>query len=199
MAESIEIRGLEERIKQFGEASTKNPVMRKRINEVIREMLRTVQKALQGQAQAGLDMKSDPRKAYKAVRMAVYKQIFGGQVNILSSRKAGNLRLYEPPRKGTSDPLGRGGNRVRRTASTTTMMSYQGVDRGFILRFLNDGTNKRNIVSMGGRDLRTKKRGGNRGRITSRNWFGEASHTQLENAAANLDRMIDDIIKGVLY
>ena len=35
---TIEIKGLDERIKQLGEASTKNPMMRKRINEVIRRL-----------------------------------------------------------------------------------------------------------------------------------------------------------------
>ena len=60
---TIEIKGLDERIKKFGEASTKNPMMRKRINEVIRAMLAQVRKSLQNNAQSGLDMKSDPRKA----------------------------------------------------------------------------------------------------------------------------------------
>lgn len=133
----IEITGLEERIKQMGELSTKNPLMRKRINEVIRQTLAKVRKTLQGEAQTGLQMGSDPRKAYKAVRMAVYRRLFGGQVNILQSRKAHGGRLYEPPRRGTSDPKGRGGNRALRSARTEQLMSYQGADRGFILRFLN--------------------------------------------------------------
>ena len=66
MADSgtIEIKGLDERIKQLGEASTKNPMMRKRINEVIRAMMRDVRKRLQSDAQSGLQMKEDPRKAY---------------------------------------------------------------------------------------------------------------------------------------
>ena len=150
---TVEIKGIEERIKQFGEASTKNPEMRRRINEVIRQTLAAVRKSLQNQAHSGLQMKSDPRNAYKAIRMAVYRRIFGGQVNILQNRRAGNLRLYEPQRKGTSDPYGRGGNRATRSGRTTTMMSYQGADRGFILRFLNQGTDDRAIHSMGNRNL----------------------------------------------
>ena len=53
---TIEIKGLDERIKQFGEASTKNPMMRKRINEVIRAMMKDVRKRLQSDAQSGLQM-----------------------------------------------------------------------------------------------------------------------------------------------
>ena len=97
---TIEITGLEDRIKKFSEASTKNPEMQRRIREVIRATLAKVRKSLQGQAQSGLQMQSDPRKAYKAVRMAVYRRIFGGQVNILQSRKAGAGHFYAPPRKG---------------------------------------------------------------------------------------------------
>lgn len=202
---TIEIKGLDERIKQLGEASTKNPMMRKRINEVVRAMLANVRKNLQDDAQSGLGMQSDPRKAYKAIKMAVYRRIFGGNVSILSPRRAGTLRLYEPPRH----PSRRGGNRIRRAPGgrTETMMSYQGGDRWMVLQWLNNGTrpryagNGRNgkteaqynsfILNTGGR--------GFRGSIAPRNWFGPASTQQLRNAAANLDKMIDDIVSGILY
>ena len=209
MADSgtVEIKGLEERIKQFGEASTKNPMMRKRINEVIRQMLDKVRKDLQDHAASGLQMESDPRKAYKAIRMAVYRRIFGGQVNILSPRNTKLGRLYEPPRKGTSDPLGRGGNRMKRSTRTTDMMSYQGSDRWMVLQWLNNGTRDR--YSGSGRNGKTlsqynafvERTGGRgkRGHIAARNWFGSASQRELENAAANLDKMIDEIVMGILY
>jgi hypothetical protein len=149
-------------------------------------------------------MQSDPRKAYKAVRMAVYRRIFGGNVNILQSRRAGELRLYEPQRH----PSRRGGNRIKREKGgrTEMLMSYTGKDRGFILRFLNQGTQAR---YTGGRNGRTQEQRdrfimahegrGYRGRITARNWFGNASQHQLENASHNLDKMIDDIVAGVFF
>ena len=93
MAETVEITGLEERIKAFGNLATNNPLMQKRIREVIRKVLLTVRKALQNDAASGLQMNSDPRKAYKAVRMAVYRRIFGGQVNLLQSKRAGAGRF----------------------------------------------------------------------------------------------------------
>lgn len=204
---TVEIKGLDERIKQLGEASTKNPEMRKRINEVIRQMLSQVRKALQDNAQSGLNMKSDPRKAYKAIKMAVYRRIFGGNVSILSPRHAGSMRLYEPPRKGTSDPKGRGGNRMTRSGRTTDMMSYQGGDRWMVLQWLNNGTRER--FSGSGRNGRTeaqynafKDRTGGRGKrgsITGRGWFGQASFQEMQNAAANIDKMIDEIVAGVLF
>ena len=199
---AITITGLEEFEKKLKQLETTNPGFEKRLRDVIRKVLGQVRAALQKDAKSGLQMKSDPRKAYKAVRYAVYKRIFGGQVNILQSLKAGNGSLYEPPRKGTRDSKGRGGNRVKRTERTSKIMSYTGKDRGFILRFLNAGTADRAINSMGGKSLRTggvsilatKSLGGNRGSITARNWFGSRSHKELENAAANIQEIIDKVI-----
>lgn len=202
---TVEIKGIEERIKQFGEASTKNPEMRRRINEVIRQMMKEVRKNLQSNAQSGLQMKEDPRKAYKAVKMAVYRKIFGGNVSILSPRRAGTLRLYEPPRH----PSRRGGNRIKRPKGgrTETMMSYTGGDRWMILQWLNAGTKAR--YSGNGRNGRTEAQynkfimdhegRGFRGSIAPRNWFGPRSTQELRNAAENLDKMIDDIVSGILY
>ena len=199
---TIEITGLEERIKQFENASTKNPMMQKRIREVIRATLAQVRKALQNDAQSGLQMQSDPRKAYKAVRMAVYRKIFGGQVNILQSNKAGDGHYYEPPRH----PSHRGGNRMAQSGRTRKMMSYQGSERGFVLRFLNQGTDVR---YTGGRNGRTESERfrfieshggrGHRGAIAARNWFGPRSQAELERAATRIDAMIDDIIQGIMY
>ena len=61
-------------------------------------------------------------------------------------------------------------------------MSYQGKDRGFILRFLNAGTAERST------------RFGNRGAISARNWFGSASQQELNMAADKLQVIIDRII-----
>ena len=204
---TIEIKGLDERIKQLGEASTKNPMMRKRINEVIRAMLAQVRKILQNNAQSGLDMKSDPRKAYKAIKMAVYRRIFGGNVSILSPRRAGTMRFYAPQRRGTKDPFGRGGNRMKRSERTTDMMSYQGGDRWMVLQWLNNGTRER--FSGSGRNGNTEAQyrafvdrtggRGKRGSIAARNWFGPRSYQELQAAAANIDKMIDDIIQGIMY
>lgn len=177
---TIEIKGIEERIKQFEAASTKNPMMQQRIREVIRQVLARVRKDLQDHAASGLQMQSDPRKAYKAVRYAVYKRILGGQVNILQSRRAGAMQLYEPPRKLREGQ--RGGNRMPRGKRTEQLMSYQGKDRGFILRFLNLGTTTRQSY------------GGNRGAIRARNWFGPRSQQELQNAAANIQAIIDKVI-----
>lgn len=201
---TITITGLEERIKRFSEASTKNPVMQNRIQQVIRTELAKVRKALQSQAVRGLELKSDPRGAHKAIRMAVYKKIFGGNVNILSSRKTHGKSSYEPPRK--LRPGQRGGNRMTRSERTNRVMSYSGIDREFVLRFQNQGTQDRYTGGRNGntsaeRETFIKYHGGRgyRGNIAGKDWFGRASRSEMERAVTELDGMINDIIQGIIY
>ena len=70
-----------------------------------------------------------------------------------------------------------------RSRRTEDLLTYQGADRGFILRFLNAGTGDR------------ESRIGNRGSISARNFFENSSQKAMEQAAAQLDTMIEDLIK----
>lgn len=195
---TVTITGLDAFEKKIKELETTNPGFEKRLRGVIRQVLGQVRAALQKNAESGLQMKSDPRKAYKAVRYAVYKKIFGGQVNILDGRKV-TRGSYEPPRKGLP---GRGGNRRARSPRTQDLIEYEGASRAFVLRFLNQGTRVR--YAGYGRNGRTqdeyesfvlKNQGrGKRGSIGARNWFGPKSHQELQNAAANIQAIIDKVI-----
>ena len=121
---------------------------------------------------------SDPRQAYKAVRRGLWKKVLGGNINILTPRKAGERKPYNPPRKLKAGQ--RGGNRVKRSQRTEDLMTYWGKDRGFVLRFLNSGTDTR------------KSRLGNRGSIAARQWFRASAETSLDLAAENIGKMIDE-------
>ena len=203
MADSgtIELKGLSEFEKKLSQLRTDNPGFEKRLRDVIRKVLGHARANLRKDAASGLDMQTDPRNAYKAVRFAVYKRLFGGQLNILQSRRAGAMRLYEPPR--TLDPSKRGGNRRQRSQRTTNMMSYSGVDRGFILRWLNNGmtkTNPRGIQFTENPNRKVDKwnkhpNTGSRGAIAPRNWFGNASLMELKSVAGDMQTLIDKIIK----
>ena len=177
---TITIEGLDALEDKLKRMKTDDPTFEKRLRGAIRHIMMEARKDLSGNAQTGLKMENDPRHAYKAVRYAVYKRIFGGQVNILQSRRAGAMRLYEPQRKLREGQ--RGGNRKPRGKRTEQLMSYQGKDRGFVLRFLNQGTTTRTSY------------GGNRGAISARNWFGSASQRELNQAAEKLQAIIDRII-----
>lgn len=212
MASTIEIQGLDERIAQLGKLSTKSPLMQQRIRQVIRQTMAALRKVLQDDARSGLDMKTDLRNAYKAVRFAVYRRIFGGQVNILQSRRSGAMTLVEPKRKGST---GRGGNRRPRSMRTIDLMSYSGKDRGFILRFLNAGAGTKkerhirfkadpsrehvNRGSQGGSKYGETINTGYRGAIKPRNWFGPRSQQEMEKIAQKIDDKIDEIIQGIMF
>lgn len=197
---AVTISGLDELDKKLAQLKTDSPGFEKRLRDVIRKILGKARANLRKDAASGLDMQSDPRKAYKAVRFAVYKKILGGQVNILRSRRAGKGSLYEPPRRGTSDPKGRGGNRRERSSRTTNLMTYSGVDRGFVLRFLDAGTDDRAIRFTANPRRKEDKwnkhpNTGNRGAIAARNWFRGASLQELQKVAGEMDELINKIIK----
>lgn len=196
----VEITGLSEFEAKLQKLKTDNPDFEKRLRGVIRKVLGEARANLRKESANGLQMESDPRHAYKAVRYAVYKRLFGGQVNILQSRKAGAETGYRPAR--TLTPGQRGGN--RRTRQSRNLDKYEGVDRGFILRWLNGGmtkTNPRVIKNFTENDRRKVDKWnkhpntGNRGAITARNWFGDASLRELQSIAGKMQEIVDRVIK----
>ena len=196
---SVEITGLSEFEEKLKKLKIDNPGFERRLRGVIRKILGHARANLRKEAASGLQMESDPRNAYKAVRYAVYKRLFGGQVNILNSRKAGAETGYRPAR--TLTPGQRGGN--RRTRTSRNLDKYEGVDRGFILRWLNDGMTKTNprviqFTENGNRKVdkwNKQPNTGNRGAITARNWFGSASLKELQSVAGEMQELIDKVIK----
>lgn len=198
---TVTLEGIEEFQEKLKQLKTTSPGFEKRLRGAIRKVLGQARAALQKDARGGLQMQSDPRNAYKAVRFAVYKRLFGGQINILQTKRAtGNRTSYLPPRKGLPK---RGGNRGTRSERTNAIDSYEGNERGFILRFLNAGTAGRYAgYGRNGRNEHEKnifiehhEGKGWRGRIKPRNWFGNASHTELEKAAGTIQEIIDRVIK----
>lgn len=167
----IEIHGLEARRKEIESLSTTNRAMYRELQKIIRKAINEARKNIVKDARDALD--NDPRQAYKAVRNSVYKQLLGGQVNIISPYKRGAPTKYQRPRKLDKNPKQRGGNRMKRSEETMRYESYHGKDRSFILRWLNKGTKVR------------ETRFGKRGSITSRPWF-DISSTYQVNAAANM-------------
>ena len=198
--ENIEVDGLVEQRQELEKLMMSNPAMEKKMQGLIRKVLMEVRKHIGDAAKS--EMKSDPRQAYKAVKTAVYRQILGGSVSILNKKKPGvKFSDYEPVR--TLRTGQRGGNRRARSERTRDLVKYAGSDRGFVLRFLNAGTQDRGVdftFMEGRKQTQTNKHPntGNRGRIMPRNFFGERSRREMENAAGNLQRLIDELIKQEL-
>ena len=152
---------------------------------------------------AGSAMEHDPRETKRAVRTTVYKKIIGANINIYNSRKAHGSNNYDPPHKGTSDPMGRGGNRRPRGHKTQRMMSYAPLDRGMILRWLNDGVNDRVINFTPNENRKVDKwnkhpNTGSRGNIAPRKFFIGAAQPALNRAVDHLSQLIDTELENIL-
>lgn len=180
ISDAFEVEGFVEQRKELDRLLMSNPAMEKKVQGLIRKVLSAVKKNL---GQAALEkMKSDPRNAYKAIRSVVYKRLLGGNVNILNKRRASNAGGgYTPTRTLRSGQ--RGGNRRARSERTYKLESYEGSDRGFILRFLNAGTTDR------------ETRFGNRGSLTARHWFGISSAFQVDAVANRVAEEIENLLQ----
>lgn len=183
----------------FEQALSTNPKTQKALQKLIRQV---IQEAREKVVSAASDkMKNDPRGAARAVRTAVYKKILGANINIYNSRKAHGQNSYEPPRKGVS---GRGGNRRTRSGRTRQIMGYAPLDRGFILRWINDGTPGARNIEFTPNDRRKVDKWnkhpntGNRGNIAARNFFRGAGERALAQAADNLATLIDTELEAML-
>lgn len=180
MGEIITIEGIDAKCKAIEAMRTDDPQMKRELRRIIKDAIGEARKRIVKDAQSALE--NDPRQAYRAVRNSVYKQIFGGQVNILSPRRRGAATRYVKPRKLDDNPHQRGGNRRRRSERTMQVESYHGKDRGFILRFLQMGTSERHTIY------------GNRGSIRARDWFGISSAFQMEAAATQIAQEIENLL-----
>ena len=182
MAENdgIIVTGIEQYRQALEKMQTDNPRTKKELQDIIRRCINEARKNVVKDAQDVLK-DNDPRHAYKAVRHSVYKQIFGAQINIISSYRRGAATNYEKPR--TLQEGQRGGNRRKRSLDTMRMESYEGKDRGFILRFQNDGTRDRST------------RYGDRGHISARHWFGISTAFQMDGAAARIAEEIETMLQ----
>ena len=208
MANNLEIDGLVKQKEELESLLMSNPAMEKKVQGLIRKVLLAARKVVADSAKS--QMQSDPRKAYKAVKTAVYRQILGGSVSILNKRGT-KFDNYEPPR--TLQPGQRGGNRRARSDRSNRLLHYAGDSRAFVLRFLNAGTQSRTIefvtdprrskVNRGSQGGNIEKYGkttntGRRGSIAPRNFFGSSSHMAMIKAADQLSTLIDDMIKKEL-
>lgn len=185
---NIEVDGFVKQRKELEKLMMSNPAMEKKVQGLIRKVLLAARREVSKAAQQPSVMMSDPRHAYKAVKTSVYRRILGGSVSLYNRRHARAESTYEPPRK--LKPGQRGGNRMPVSERTKQVMSYEGADRAFILRFLNQGTSNRMAGSRGG------ALHGNRGSIRARNFFSSGSRTAMQKAADELATLIDDLIKN---
>lgn len=179
----VQVNGFVENDEMFERLLTSSTTMDLNLRALIRKVLKEARKNLSNDARSYI--KNDPRKAARAVKSSVYKQLFGGNLSILRKRKAGPKYQLVRHRKIDENPRQIGGNRrpVNSNTEAERLNKYYGSDRGFILRFLNAGTGNR------------QSRYGKRGSIRQTGWFEHTAPWQMETAAQNVAEAINELIK----
>lgn len=180
-------------------ALSTNPKTQKALQKLIRKVIFEARKSIVNATHK--ELKHDPREAARAVRTTVYRKILGGNVNIYNTKKAHGTTPYRPPRK--LEPGQRGGNRRPRSMKTARYMSYNGLDRGFILRWVDDGTRDRSISFVHNNKRKVDKwnkhpNTGNRGRMTNYNFFVRFGENALNRAADKLAGLIETELAATL-
>lgn len=168
----------------------KNPDFEQYMRTAVGYVLEQARKDVVSAAKQALD--TDPHGAARAVRRIVYKQILGGNLNILRKKRAGKMGSVPASSRG-------------RLASTERMMGYRGADRGFILRFVNAGTANRVAKHMDGHSIMRNEKVkwheyksgkiGGRGAIAGKDFFGHAAQSAIQEASQLLQVELDRIIK----
>lgn len=160
---------------------------KKDVRKVVRQEISKVRKDVMNSAKSS--MGSDPRRAYMGVKTVVYKKINGGNVSLFNPKKAGGMRLYEQPKGGRS------GIRRRRKISDRTIQinSYRGKDRAFILRFINEGTEKRTAYT---KNRSKNNKTANRGEIRGKGFFSVATGS-MQEASKRISLRVADLIAEV--
>lgn len=121
--------------------------------------------------------------ASSAVLRRMYKDRFGGNINIAESKKriSSRKRIYTP-----------GKIKPRYVSERTRQLNeYYGPDRSFVLRFLENGTDVRTAKTYGPTGRGSKASWGARGNIAPRSFFHGMS-SDMEQAAQQLG----DTLKG---
>jgi len=124
--------------------------------------------------------------ASSAVLRRMYKDMFGGNINIAESKKriSNRIRLYTP-----------GNVRPRHVSERTKQLNeYYGPDRGFILRFLEGGTDVRTAKSYGPTGRGSRASWGRRGSIDPRPFFHQMS-SDMEQAAQQLGHTLKGYVE----
>lgn len=185
-------------VKQLEKMLTDNPETAERLRAIISEDLKKARNAVSRAIPEYLK-NGDPNEARRAVRHVVYKSILGGNINILNMQRGTAKWSYRQAERAKSmaPSTGRGGNRRKRTPKTARYQGYEGKAKGFILRWVNSGTNERVINFQPHNNRKPNKwnhhpNTGYRGAIAPRNFFETLADAALNVVATHLSQVIDE-------
>lgn len=163
-----------------------NLVKNSDIRRVFAKVAKPVKQSVQQGARAS--MKTDRRKASKAVRVITLKGGKGVVVGLLNPRKAGNAMSI--PSKPTGGKSGIRRHR-KRSDRTNQVDGYRGADRAWLLRIVNQGT-VNGVRYAGTRG--TLKKEAKRGELTAKRFFDRAE-AGMKQASRSLATELGKIIE----
>jgi len=176
----------ERQMKALARLLISNPATKRAVKRIFGKEVRAARSRVVKDMKANLS--NDPRQAYKAVKAAVYKRIIGGNISDLAGRNVKQMAVWRKERKLDQNPHQRGGNRRKRSDRTKQLDGYVGKDRGFILRFLDAGTDERRVkYGLKGR----------RGKIRARHMFGISGVFQMEMAAEKIGNALEELLPEI--
>lgn len=157
----------------------------------IRRVFAKVAKPVKASVQQGFrsSVKSDRRKAWKGVRVITLKGGKGVIVGLLNPRKAGNAMAMPPKPDGGKSGIRR---HRKRSARTNQVDGYQGADRSWLLRIVNQGTvNGPRLAGTRG----TLQKAANRGELSAKRFFDRAE-AGMKQASQQLTKELEKIIES---
>lgn len=197
----IDIEGLDDvkrKLQQLDFANNKKA--QRKLHNLISYSLRRGVKAARRAAQGMTG--NDPRKTFLGIRSLTWRggtrggsDTFGGNISMLArmraARKPDPASSYRPPR--TLREGQRGGNRMKRSASTERMDSYSGLDRQMIFMWNSNGAKR-----PGGGSRRYSDSGlarpARRGNIAPRGWFTRVAPIGLAEAEAYFGKRWPEVV-----
>lgn len=164
-------------------------VRAKDIRKVFRKVMSPVRKVVVTAARQAIP--NDPRKSWQGVRVIIDKKGEAAVIGLLNPRKAGTPSSYNKPRGGKSGII----RHRKKSKRTKDVEGYQGKDRAWILRIVNQGTTGR---FAGTRKPSNLKYEAYRGVITAKKFFrsAEPAMKQAERQlATELGKIIENVSK----
>lgn len=157
----------------------------KKIRNALRAELKIARKDVIDKARQALP--NDPRKSYLAVKKIVYRKGLGGNISLYDKSRAKMMSI-----SGSTSSGGRSGIRRHRKISKRTRQinGYTGLNRAFILRFIEGGTD--------GRWTKNMRSSAYRGVIRPRPFFKSAVQKALSDASIRFNVRLEKMIRRAI-
>ena len=156
-------------------------------SEIVRQELGKVLAIMRARAVEKARTQAKAGSASSAVLRRMYREEYGGNINIATprGRMSSRTRMYQP-----------GWLKQRHVGDRTKKINeYYGPDRGFVLRFLEGGTDVRTAKTYGPTGKGSMASWGSRGAIAPRSFF-HSMQSDMEQAAQQMGHTLNGYVEN---